>query len=204
MTKKISRIISAVMFAAAVMFFLYALNHPEGSFPWGNEITYILYGIYLIVMVVLTIVPFGRKGDGHGKGKKRKTVLILTAVLILAALLAVFAARSLIGSKPFEDLEASDIQEASVEFLPPGDTITLDRNEIEKLTDILNDVIIYRRDGSYRNYNGQSVIFTIIKTDGSQVTVNAFNPFLVINDTGYRTEYEFCGELASFGNSLRR
>ena len=42
MTKKISRIISAVMFAAAVMFFLYALNHPEGSFPWGNEITYIL------------------------------------------------------------------------------------------------------------------------------------------------------------------
>lgn len=61
MTKKISRIISAVMLAAAVLFFLYALNHPEGSFPWGNEITYILYGIYLIVMIVLAIVPFGRK-----------------------------------------------------------------------------------------------------------------------------------------------
>lgn len=61
MTKKISRIISAVMLAAAVLFFLYALNHPEGSFPWGNEITYILYGIYLIVMIVLAIAPFGRK-----------------------------------------------------------------------------------------------------------------------------------------------
>ena len=122
-----------------------------------------------------------------GKRKKRKNVLILAAVLILAVLASVFAVRSLIGRRPFEDLEASDIKEASVEFLPPGDTITLDRNEIEKLTDILNNVI-----------------FTITKTDGSQVTVNAFNPFLVINDTGYRTEYESCGELASFGNSLRR
>ena len=147
-----------------------------------------------------------------GKRKKRKNVLILAAVLILAVLASVFAVRSLIGRRPFEDLEASDIKEASVEFLPPGDTITLDRNEIEKLTDILiekltdilNNVVIYRRDGSYRTYNGQSVIFTITKTDGSQVTVNAFNPFLVINDTGYRTEYESCGKLASFGNSLRR
>ena len=139
-----------------------------------------------------------------GKRKKRKNVLILAAVLILAVLASVFAVRSLIGRRPFEDLEASDIKEASVEFLPPGDTITLDRNEIEKLTDILNNVVIYRRDGSYRTYNGQSVIFTITKTDGGQVTVNAFNRFLVINDTGYRTEYESCGELASFGNSLRR
>ena len=61
MTKKISRIISAVMLAAAVLFFLYALNHPEVSFPWGNAITYTLYGVYLLVMVVLAVAPFERK-----------------------------------------------------------------------------------------------------------------------------------------------
>ncbi len=61
MTKKISRIISAVMFAAAVLFSLYALNHPESSFPWGNAITYTLYGVYLLVMVVLAVAPFERK-----------------------------------------------------------------------------------------------------------------------------------------------
>ena len=61
MTKKISRIISAVMLAAAVLFFLYVLNHPEGGFPWGNEITYTLYAVYLLVMVVLAVAPFERK-----------------------------------------------------------------------------------------------------------------------------------------------
>lgn len=61
MTKKISRIISAVMLAVAVLFFLYALNHPEASFLWGNAITYTLYGVYLLVMIVLAVAPFGRK-----------------------------------------------------------------------------------------------------------------------------------------------
>ena len=49
------------MLAAAVLFSLYALNHPEASFPWGNAITYTLYGVYLLVMVVLAVAPFERK-----------------------------------------------------------------------------------------------------------------------------------------------
>lgn len=53
MTKKVSRIIAIVMLILAVVFLWYAVNHPEGTFPWSNTLTFILYGVYIIVMIVL-------------------------------------------------------------------------------------------------------------------------------------------------------
>lgn len=35
----------------AVLFVLYALNHPESSFPWPNSITYSGYFVYLCVTI---------------------------------------------------------------------------------------------------------------------------------------------------------
>ena len=58
MTKKYSRIIAVIMLIIAVIFILAALNNPQASFPWSNTITYILYGIYVVIMVVLFIAPF--------------------------------------------------------------------------------------------------------------------------------------------------
>ena len=56
--KKTCRIIASLMLVIATAFILYAVNHPEMSFPWSNAITYIIYGIYAIIMVVLFIAPF--------------------------------------------------------------------------------------------------------------------------------------------------
>lgn len=61
MTKKTSRIVGAILLAGAIVFFLYALNHPEASFPWSNTITYTLYGAYLVVTAVLLLAPFRKK-----------------------------------------------------------------------------------------------------------------------------------------------
>lgn len=36
----------------AVGFICYALGHPEGSFPWRLEITYLLYMAYIAVTVL--------------------------------------------------------------------------------------------------------------------------------------------------------
>ena len=49
MNKKISRIIGLVMVVIAIVFVVFALNHPEMSFPWNNTITWVLYGLYAIV-----------------------------------------------------------------------------------------------------------------------------------------------------------
>ena len=61
MTKKYSRIIAVIMLVIAVIFIFVALNNPQASFPWSNTITYIFYGIYVVIMVVLFIAPFKKK-----------------------------------------------------------------------------------------------------------------------------------------------
>ena len=77
MKKSISRIIGLIMLIIAIVFIMFALNHPEKSFPWSNTITWLLYGVYFLVTVVLLIAPkikkwkipaFKRKNQKFGEG----------------------------------------------------------------------------------------------------------------------------------------
>ena len=53
MKKRISRILGLIMLIIAIAFIVFALNHPEMSFPWNNTITWLLYGLYILVTVML-------------------------------------------------------------------------------------------------------------------------------------------------------
>lgn len=53
--KKMFRSIAWVMLIAAVIFLVYAVTHPTASFPWSNAITYTLYAVYILVMLVLFV-----------------------------------------------------------------------------------------------------------------------------------------------------
>lgn len=48
---------------AAIGFILYALEHPELSFPWNAHITYILYGVYVDIVVLLFVLAFWKRTD---------------------------------------------------------------------------------------------------------------------------------------------
>ena len=61
MKKSISRIIGLIMLIIPIVFIMFALNHPEKSFPWNNTITWLLYGVYFLVTVVLLIAPKMKK-----------------------------------------------------------------------------------------------------------------------------------------------
>ena len=61
MKKSASRIVGLVMLIIAVAFIVFALNHPEMSFLWNNTITWLLYGLYVLVIVVLFIAPKMKK-----------------------------------------------------------------------------------------------------------------------------------------------
>ena len=63
MNKSISRIIGVIMLIVAFVFIMFALNHPEKSFPWNNTITWLLYGVYFLVTVVLLIAPKMKKWE---------------------------------------------------------------------------------------------------------------------------------------------
>ena len=109
---------------------------------------------------------------------------VLTILLTLAAGLLFW------GRRPFRGLEAADIAAATVLVGPPDVTLELDAGEIETLADLLADVRITRPDQSYSEYAGQ--------------TVTAYNPFLIIDGTGWRTAYAPCEALNRFANELLR
>lgn len=133
---------------------------------------------------------------------KRKLLIAVLCVLLLVA--GVLAKLCLIGAKPLRGLTAEEITAATVELYPPDATLDLTREEIEKLVPILDRVVTYQRDDSYVDSCGQAVIYTLTRTNGTQLRVQAYNPFVVINGEGYRTKYGPCGELNQLGNDLLR
>ena len=63
MSKKISRIIGICMLIIAICFVLYALNNPQASFNMPLNLTYILYGIYIVATIIFLIAPFKEKDN---------------------------------------------------------------------------------------------------------------------------------------------
>ena len=104
------------------------------------------------------------------------------------------------GERPYKDLKASDVASVSVTLSPPNKTIQID--DIEKMVSLLRDIVIYEEDNSYSEYMGQGVLFTITMLDGSKQELQAYNPFFVINGTGYKTKYKPCEKLTNYANEL--
>ncbi|MGN0994334.1 MAG: hypothetical protein ACI4PD_04360 [Butyricicoccus sp.] len=129
--------------------------------------------------------------------RKKWLIAALTCIIGIGMVVLVFSSR-----KPFKDLEVSDIVSATVHLAPPDQTIQI--TEMEELVSCLNEVVIYHKDNSYTEYAGQAVIFTLAMADGSQEKIMAYNPFVVINGTGYQTKYEPCEKLNHYANRLLR
>lgn len=53
---KVFLFIGILMVMVAIIFFVFALNHPEMSFNWSNTITYTIYIVYFVVMVAMFIL----------------------------------------------------------------------------------------------------------------------------------------------------
>lgn len=133
---------------------------------------------------------------------KKKVLAAALCALVLAG--GILAKLYLIGTKPLRGLAVNEVTSATVELYPPDATLELTQEEIEDLIPILNRVVAYRRDTSYTEADGQAVIFTLTKSDGTQLRVQAYNPFIVIGGEGYRTKYGPCEELNQLGNDLLR
>ena len=131
----------------------------------------------------------------------RKAALVCLVLLFAAGL---WVGRSMAGQAPLAGLTADEIQWVKVELSPPDTAHYLTQEEIARLVPLLNRVVTHRRDDSWRDYNGQAVVFTIRKTDDSLLTVMPFNPFIIIDGVGYQTEHTPCEALSRFANTLRR
>ena len=117
----------------------------------------------------------------------------LVAWLLAVACIGGLVGCSSSGTRPYQDLTAQEVSSADK---------TLPVEDIGELVALLNDVVIYNKDSSYTDCAGQAVTFTLTMTDGTQTSIMAYNPFLVIDGVGYRTEYEPCEALNNYANEL--
>ena len=128
-----------------------------------------------------------------------KRIIIVVSILLLIWVILF----NTFGRKPFAKLSASEIVSAELFIIPPEKNIDLrDEEDIAELTDILNEIVIYREDNSGREYAGQLVQVTIILKNGETHTIGAYNPFLFLNGKCYRTKYEPSQKLNAFGNGI--
>ena len=54
---------ACVLIAVAIGFIIFALGHPEMSFPWNTQITHIFYGLYVDAVILLFVLAFWKKRD---------------------------------------------------------------------------------------------------------------------------------------------
>lgn len=124
-------------------------------------------------------------------------------VVVVIISLAIVSITNMHGQRPFKRLNASDVNEIWIRALPPDDSITIrDKDTIEEIVSILNEVRIYRIDESGREYSGQLVEFKVLMEEGTIDEIGAFGTFIYINGICYKTKYEPCAELSNMGNRI--
>lgn len=134
---------------------------------------------------------------------KKKLIIILSAAmaLVLAAggfLFFVFG----LGKTPLEDMKASDIVSIKIQSAPPyEEAVIANQGEISQFAEKLKAVTVYEE----RTVIGDSekpMIFTITKSDGTEITVKTFNPYISIDNTTYRVKSETSEALSGLGEDF--
>ena len=94
MKKSTSLIVGGILAAIAVCFVGYAAGHPEASFPWSNQITFMIYGAYVwLLLKFLVDIPF------LSKKRKVKSRGNWVSVLGYFCMAAVFFVMEVTGDK---------------------------------------------------------------------------------------------------------
>ena len=101
MKRVYSRIIGVIMLLVAIVFIMFALNHPEKSFPWSNAGSFPVTLALLMApkmkkseIPVRRIVDYQKEGEGMDQKKtssacpRQKAIvyLIISAVVIILIL----------------------------------------------------------------------------------------------------------------------
>ena len=127
---------------------------------------------------------------------------VIPSLLLCALLFALLSGCGVGETKPFTDLKAEDIASADIYLVPPGSTITIaDDDGLSKLTDLLNDVVLYEQDDAGRDMDGQLVEITIVMANGTTHSISAYGDYMYYDGVCYKAKYEPSEALNAFGNS---
>ena len=130
----------------------------------------------------------------------KKRHIVITITLVLTIIIAVILSVKIIGREPFKDLDASSIKSATVHLIPPDDTVEIE--DVDRLAELLQDVVIYNIHPFPLFYFGQGVTYTVVFKDGTETKITACNPIVTIDGVRYKCKYEPCEALNSYANNL--
>ena len=132
----------------------------------------------------------------------RQRRILYAAMLAILLLVPSIALIFQSGEKPFQDLEAGEVAAASVELTSPGASAELDGDAIADLVSVLQAVKLYGKVLNYQELSGTFVTFTFTLADGTEHTVSACAPYMVIDGTGYQTDVEPCQALSTIAEQV--
>lgn len=82
--------VGCLMVLVAIGFMVFALNHPEMSFPWSNNITYVIYVVYLVVTIFMFCIS---KKTKKKQEKERGCLKTATFIQLLVNCVVTFWSR---------------------------------------------------------------------------------------------------------------
>lgn len=130
-------------------------------------------------------------------GKK----LLIVAVIILA----IASGWLLFSARPFETINVDDIEEIKVYAIPPDEEVVLSEGEVESVVPLLQNLKTSKP--GYKIFaigmGGQTVRFTVQKSDGSTTEIsNVGNVLIIIDGKSYQADYESAEALNEFANKV--
>lgn len=128
--------------------------------------------------------------------KKRLLVCVAVSIVMLLAVVGIDALMQK-GEKPFQKIE---IREASVKMLATQELFAI--SDVDALQAVLNDMVVYEKDDSWRQSNGINYVLMLVLTDGTQMEIREGGSFIAIDEIGYRAEYKSCEKLNDFVHSF--
>lgn len=133
--------------------------------------------------------------------KKKITVIAVSCSAILVVLIMIFR---LWQTRPFKNLNASQVESITISLRAPGITIELNNEQIETAISLLNEIIIYQRGYVSDATTGQVVDLLITKHNDYEINVSFLaNTTVILNNTKYRVKYKASEKLNAFANSLK-
>ncbi len=136
------------------------------------------------------------------------TVIILLIILLITTLVFLHSEKP---KNPFKNLNDSNVKNVYIDLGVYG-TFAVTESEKTEFLSLLHDVVIYEanlkankdpNDAENFFIGGMPQEFTVELTSGYKFTVDPKNPYFIINDIWFKTEYAACDALSNYHSELQ-
>ena len=136
------------------------------------------------------------------KGEKSKARIIIICALTLFCV----SVWGILSFRPFESMNVNEIEEIKVYAIHPDKEVVLNEAELESAVPLLQNLKISKPGYMLfppMGWGGQTVRFTVQKTDGSTIVISNFgNVLITIDSINYQADYESAHAISIFANKV--